>query len=322
MASFLEDGLPNDRDLKIARDRYADLLASQNSKERDWQALFTEHPYVLSLGLPLKLSPRDIHPCARPGVSEADFHIYPDDETQGNTSYGVIELKRPDSRIVTVPRKDVILLSRDAQTAAQQAAKDADHVRAKLLHRPDHSLIIGNQIHLFVIMGLSVAWRRELELEFVHRQLETQLPAGLQIIPYDVLYKRFSRSVPPDTHLLVPAIPVTEADLQLDPKVVPPESVTVPVEISRFALNGDHALKIAAKLGAEIRSGRTHDMAIFRDQGKEIARFGIRRGRKDLGHDFIPRQLHMTARQAQTFVSCQLSKDEYLRILNDKDLLR
>jgi hypothetical protein len=63
------------------------------------------------MGLPLKLSPRDIHARARPGVAEADFHIYP--HHARSYCYGVIELKRPQSRIATKTREGLLVLSID-----------------------------------------------------------------------------------------------------------------------------------------------------------------------------------------------------------------
>src|SRR5690349_12554419 len=90
---------PTDADLRDARDRYADLLRTERTTEREWQRFFAECPYVLSRALPLKLDPRDIVPRGTPGVAEADFHIYPH-KPVSDGSYGVIELKRPDSLIL------------------------------------------------------------------------------------------------------------------------------------------------------------------------------------------------------------------------------
>jgi len=62
--------------LKEARSLFEKYL-SGTTKEAEWQMFFAEHPYVLSLSLPLYLQPKDIIPMARPGRSEPDFIFYP-----------------------------------------------------------------------------------------------------------------------------------------------------------------------------------------------------------------------------------------------------
>ncbi len=63
--------------LNIARRRFAELLATPNTLEKDWQQLFSECPEILSQSLPLELQPDDIIVGGRPGVSESDFYVYP-----------------------------------------------------------------------------------------------------------------------------------------------------------------------------------------------------------------------------------------------------
>ena len=55
--------------------------------------------------------------------------------------------------------------------------------------------------------------------------------------------------------------------------------------------NQDDAWAIAEKLEAKIESGRAHELAVFRYQGKRIADFGIRRASREKGHDYIPKEL-------------------------------
>jgi hypothetical protein len=153
------------------------------------------------MGLPLRLDPRDIQARGRPGVAEADFLIYPHRPT-GMDTYGVIELKRPDSVIITETRKDILILSRDAETAIAQAERDAAALRAMVYRKPDQLLVIGGQFHIFVIMGLSHMMVTRFRSDFARSQLERRMPPGLQIVPYDVLYQRFVGSNPPVVHIL------------------------------------------------------------------------------------------------------------------------
>lgn len=109
---------PTPADLSNSRDVFRYLLA-KSTTERDWQSFFTDHPYVLSRSLPVRLEPGDILPLGRPGVAEPDFAFYPQG-VHPIPFYGVIELKRPDSRIASFPRSNVAILTRDAETAIQQ----------------------------------------------------------------------------------------------------------------------------------------------------------------------------------------------------------
>jgi predicted amidohydrolase len=83
-------------------------------------------------------------------------------------------------------------------------------------------------------------------------------------------------------------------------------------------LTQDDARKIAAKLKAEITPGRKHDIAVFRHDGRYIAQFGIQRASKDKPHDYVPRQLFMTAKQGREFLECSLSLVAYVEILRSK----
>lgn len=189
------------RQQREALDQFDGLLR-ERSNERAFQRLFSEHPYILSNSLPLRLEAGDIQPLARPGRSEPDFVIVPR-STGRPDIYGVIELKRPDSRILSKPRKGVIILSRDAQTAVSQG-------ESYLRDRPtslvaDHRmLILGNRGQIFVIMGLSTELSAKLGDEL--RLGVPALPANCNLIPYDTLLALFKASIPPQVMVLVPAI--------------------------------------------------------------------------------------------------------------------
>jgi hypothetical protein len=81
------------RQLRAALTRFESLLEAR-AKERDFQRLFADCPYILSSTLPLRLEPSEIRPLGRPGKSEPDFIVFP--QSGGlRSGYSVIELKRP-----------------------------------------------------------------------------------------------------------------------------------------------------------------------------------------------------------------------------------
>ena len=87
-------------------------------------------------------------------------------------------------------------------------------------------------------------------------------------------------------------------------------------------LNKDSAKKIAKKLGAEIdKSASAHDIAVIYEGGVEIASFGIRRGRRDLGHDHIPSDIHVRPRQARDLAQCPMSRDEWVQLMMELGLI-
>ena len=191
------------RDLLRARDTFRALLG-QDTLERDWQAFFSEHPYVLSRSLGLRLSPSDILPLARPGHADPDFAFYPKGQP-GVPVYGLIELKKPSTPIVVVQRSDVAILSRDAETAVQQLRRYSrpDRIAEFIPIEARRALFLGNAAHLFAIIGCS----RDLEklsLDVYRDMVESCLPPNLRIMPFDELLCQFERSVPRRLLVLVP----------------------------------------------------------------------------------------------------------------------
>ncbi|MGH9786979.1 MAG: hypothetical protein ACRD88_22645 [Terriglobia bacterium] len=81
------------------------------------------------------------------------------------------------------------------------------------------------------------------------------------------------------------------------------------------------ARKIARKLNAEIQPGRKHDLVVFRYSGVRLGQFGISRSSKQQSHDYIPRQLYITAKQCREFLDCSLTLEGYFEILSAKQLL-
>ena len=204
-------------ELLSARDRFADMLRVKTS-EQQWQSFLAKNPFVLSTALPLALEPRDIRPLGRPGRAEPDFIFYPSDATPV-PYYGVVELKRPDSAIVSVTRSNVAILTRDAQTAVSQGKAYAADLGRRLI-TPNRSLLcIGNESHIFVIMGVSTELSEKLGVELYRQQIQDGLPGNLQLIPYDVLLAQFTANINVPILVLVPdrAVASEMSDLSILP---------------------------------------------------------------------------------------------------------
>ncbi len=83
----------------------------------------------------------------------------------------------------------------------------------------------------------------------------------------------------------------------------------------------DHATNIAKKLGMQLEPGRKHTRAIFHHEGKEIVSYGIRRASKEVPHNYIPKQLHMTPRDCMQLHDCTKTVDDFVGSLRSKGFL-
>lgn len=211
---------PTHSELSRSRDLFRHLL-DRTTTEREWQHFFTDHPFVLSRSLPLRLEPADILPLGRPGRAEPDFAFYPRG-IHPIPYYGVIELKRADSPIVSTPRSNIAILSRDAETAVQQALaysrQPCSFLPRELDERP---LILGNRAHLFVVMGMSSEIVSKVGLDLYRETVERTLPGNLQLLPYDTLLHMYESGLPPKVHFLVANPPeekqvVQDAPIEFD----------------------------------------------------------------------------------------------------------
>jgi formylglycine-generating enzyme required for sulfatase activity len=195
---------PDNATLQNAREHFRALL-ERRTKEAEWQRFFAENPFVFSMSLPLRLDPSDIISLGRPGRSEPDFVFYPQ-SVRPAPFFGVIELKRPDTKIFTVTRKNLAVLTSDAQTAIRQAQTFAKNPGALVpIEHPQSTLFLGNNAYLFVIMGMSSDLTLKFGTEIYNETMRQALPGNLRILRYDELLASFEKVVPPRVLFLVPA---------------------------------------------------------------------------------------------------------------------
>ena len=88
----------------------------------------------------------------------------------------------------------------------------------------------------------------------------------------------------------------------------------------RSSLTERSASRIATKLGAEIKPGRKHTKAIVRIDEVYVGSFGIRQG-GNTGHDYIPRQIQTSMRQAIGLDRCNVAREDYEDTLRRKGIL-
>lgn len=190
---------PTDVELLNARAEFRELL-SRATPEPTWQSFFSENPFVLSRALPLRLQPCDILPLGRPGRDEPDFLIYPGSELSLPV-HGLIELKKNSSRITTVPRKNLLALSRTASTAIRQL-ENGDR-QYDILSPVKRCLSFGNASYLFVVMGI----RQEIVQLSANPAFLTQLseifPPNIRFLCFDELLKTYEAGLPLRSYVLV-----------------------------------------------------------------------------------------------------------------------
>ena len=278
---------PSNPELIQARDEFHYLLG-RPTREQDWQRFFSQRPFVLSMALPLRLEPADLVPLGRPGRTEPDFLFYPKN-TVPVPYYGVIELKRPTSTVVTLTRENAAILSRDAETAIQQiSAYTTDIAKYAPTVLSGAPVFLGNRAHMFVIMGLSRDLSQKLSTDIYRSMVAKRLPENLQLLPYDTLLQLFESRLPPRCYFLMP-----EAAVQTDTR----EDLVIRIQETWAIVYG-----IAKRFGERNREGLARSAHGYRpewlirtwlpEKYKGMDE-GIPAGMKDAARDDLEDLLHV-----------------------------
>ena len=197
--------ISNDRRV---RDEFVQLLNGM-APEPAWQAFFARNPQALASGLPLKLEPSDILPLGRPGKSEPDFVIYPS-TPRSLQQVGVVELKRPSTKILRQARRKLIIPSQSVQTAMGQLRQYDDQIEQFLPMQA--ALAFRMSSYLFMIVGRSAELTGiEAELQAQFRQIFSQ---GIQLLTFDQVLHNFEGR-------LLPAVPLVLQSGAVDRRYIP-----------------------------------------------------------------------------------------------------
>ena len=80
----------------------------------------------------------------------------------------------------------------------------------------------------------------------------------------------------------------------------------------------EHAQTIAKKLACSLREDRAHTTAEVFEGETLVARFGIRRGSRELGHDHLPSELHLRRMECKALYDCTLDRFGYIRLMRER----
>ncbi|HEY6390394.1 MAG TPA: hypothetical protein VIX89_03885 [Bryobacteraceae bacterium] len=89
---------------------------------------------------------------------------------------------------MTVTRKNVAILSRDAETAIQQATSYSGEIAQYAPALADApTVFLGNRAHIFVVIGMSREISEGLSTDVYREMITKRLPPNLQVLPFDTL---------------------------------------------------------------------------------------------------------------------------------------
>ncbi len=80
-----------------------------------------------------------------------------------------------------------------------------------------------------------------------------------------------------------------------------------------------HAHAIVKKLGGETTKGKKHDQAVIYNDEHVIARYGIPRASKEVGHPYLPEQLGISPHQTSRLASCTLDRESYFELRSEQE---
>lgn len=84
----------------------------------------------------------------------------------------------------------------------------------------------------------------------------------------------------------------------------------------------DHAEIIASKLKCVKREASAHTVAEVFEDGILVARFGIRRGSRELGHGHLPQELHLRKQECARLYECTMDRPKYISLMRERGELQ
>jgi hypothetical protein len=180
---------------KCAIEEFDALLSDRGATEHQWQRFFDQNPFVLTESLPLRLSA--IYPQVVLESGRPDYVFFePSSLASDFGFYGVIELKRPQDRILRVYSSKHIYPTSATTRAKMQVERYLEDLSAGRVLDSRFTFAVGNAAYAFIIIGNTEEIIQKCRTEVFQAQFRNLLPRGLQLIPYDELFKRFRRGIP------------------------------------------------------------------------------------------------------------------------------
>lgn len=190
------------RKRQSALEEFASLLRINKCKETAWQDFFDRNPFVLTESLPLRLSA--VYSQVRLASGRPDYVFIEGSNVYSALGfYGIIELKRPEDRIIKVYSTKHIIPTSALTTASTQAERYIADLAENRIFDRRISFSCGNSAYVFIIIGRTAELLEKIHDEIMETQFRRLLPPGFQLIPYDDLFLRFKATVPPQVHFLV-----------------------------------------------------------------------------------------------------------------------
>lgn len=183
-----------DKARREALERFGDLLNSGDTLEREWQALFSENPFILTESLPLRITA--VYPELTFEAGRPDF-VFSELSSSGLGYYGVIELKRPSDTILRVYSPRHVYPSAKLSQAHYQVEHYLKEMAESARIGQQFTLALASSQHAFIILGRSAELLAKCQTETAQKQLRNLLPRGINLMPFDTLFERFRSGFSP-----------------------------------------------------------------------------------------------------------------------------
>lgn len=235
-------------DYKIAVESFGDLLHTPNTPEREWQKLFSTFPLILTESLPVRIS--SLYSQIELSSGRPDFVFVEESMPHPLLGYyGVIELKRPKDNILSIYNANHIYPSSKLIKAQSQVEHYLDELKHTTHIQNQYSLLIGHSNYSFIIMGCSNEIIRKCQTEIRKIQFKNLLPAGIELITYDSLFKRLRNKMKPV--LILDLMPLSS----FDSKISEPTQFRLVLDDDGGYLDEYHTCLLTTKGFFRIRSG-------------------------------------------------------------------
>ncbi|RQW04536.1 DUF1566 domain-containing protein [candidate division KSB1 bacterium] len=259
------------------------LLLSKDKHGFGLNGFLKHKPYVIFPSLHWKLESRYIVPLGSSGGKNPDLFFYP--LQQAETGFwGAIKVRRHPRDIVLEPGKNIVMLARDAETAAEQSQKYADLAgKSAVYDIPGDHLFLGTEYYLFILMGVTQnkeKFSRTNREEYLH--LVRELPANLKVLPYNFLRENFKSRTCTSVFTLVSIAPAEKS-----PVILRSNPLSLAVE------NVDEMIQAYGFYEAELNwtgSGLKHHYEVVERQNQRVVfdratqLFWQREGSRDYGN--------------------------------------